>query len=518
MGLADLGNFILQAKELNLRRPLVQAQTQEEQNQAALSGVQAKSAAREYAKQNLTLDPDAVVDAAHFAASPQMPDVQPMPAIMPPGANAQDKNSDSANSMPDASPMPAITPPDDSAKPAPAKKSDDESTDQAPFPLTYTANGKNYPQTYTPPAGDSETPGSAQSPETTAPRTSPNLASTAGSPKSDQDQSADQSQTTDQDQQQPDVPSSQLPPLTKADLLTSSFYNLPKAAQDEILRQGREQMKAAGFHITDQELIQHYNENQARALPLLTPQTLMAGGMVPTRYSSEKGMELVNPNLGGGANHQSDNQQYHYDALTGQNVENKNFWTDDVIQQNRNKFAQQEIAANQLNGARQVLKNNPGIVGPLSGSKAGNAWRNIAAAFGYSGPKTDEATLRQWLAGQMREIMGTVSNVKNQQEFENLQQAISDPTMTAKNWEDALNRAEAGLRSERSSLSENFRQHGLSPYAESRLPGVNITQPNVSAPGGGASTISTEAEFNALPRGAHFVWQYPDGSTKELVK
>lgn len=314
-GLSALADFLYRQK---VQRPLVQAQTQQvgaetgllgaqtaasqqattqgglmfpEQLQSAqtanqVAKAQAALAVKQASLEQLTLPSDLTINVPAPVEAPAP--AAPAPAVPVSPFAAQLRTPDQGFSI---KPLPSIA--------APRLPTDNWSGSSQ--------TNRNTPQTssiLSAPVrpGDSTIPGTAAGPVLPTLRTTPDLASTAGAPK------ASQFHLLSAEGPRYDAPTEPaLPPVAAAPQVTTPgktvsvlfpphllhnarWEELPDDVQAQLLKSGHAQMAARGVPVTDEELIGQFYRNQAKAIPMWTPQSAAGAGLVPTKFTPA-GME-----------------------------------------------------------------------------------------------------------------------------------------------------------------------------------------------------------------------------------
>lgn len=183
-----------------------------------------------------------------------------------------------------------------------------------------------------------------------------------------------------------------------------------------------------------------------------------------------------------------------------------------------------QAAQDQTQRIQDIINNNPDLVGPLTGSKAANAMRTAKASVGGNTQGLSNLNeLNQFLAGQLFDSMSGVKVSRwTEAELGQLKQKMPLQTAPKDVWDAYFTRLNKALQRASEDQSELLRGQGVTPRPSlppvgPYIPGQIIppqthrvgdsVQPGSSGGAGAApASISSESEYNALPKGSKFIW------------
>ncbi len=506
-GLAGLGDFLYR---LQVQRPLVQQETKEAAARTGALGAQTKAmelqntltesvtnplAKRQFALQTLVLDPAKLPDSFEVPG-------EPIPAA--PAAQA----APSASPRWDFKPAPAIKPPT-----VPGFTGASNTNVNGPGRSILSA-----PAT----PGDSTVPGTTAGATPSVPRETPNLGSGAGAPKAPEPirlLSGDASMPAPAlpaAEPAPQVQPPQSVPFDKRRLLSERFHELPENVQQALLRQGREQMAAKGFAVTDGELIRRYYENQQASYPPISPWSAPAGLVL--KSIGPNGAEYLNPKLmeSFGAN----GPQPFLMAPDGSVRDNPAYLKPADLIQRRGELATTRSAQKLLGMAKAVIQNNPDAYGQslsegFGGTVPGQIKARVKAVFGNPETYNAQRTLEMQNLKGMLETLGQVHIGRvTEMEWGALSGTMPHLTDDDKVWNEWLDRFNALLSEAQSALTDT-----LTPYGYGQLPpvkgGVGVTRPGSgSTAKSGSQVVEYESPEQAKKLRPGTLVRFPDGSIR----
>lgn len=306
------------------------------------------------------------------------------------------------------------------------------------------------------------------------------------------------------------------------------FVRQPKEVQQEMVNRVIASAPEGSAPITPDEAtatLAHRDYSEAAAkLPPITPYTL-PGGMAPTKLSGgPQGVswEAANPGV---------------TPIPGQNGARSGFvmaggevkpdpmaLAPKEITASQNNLTDLEQSQNEVQKIRDMIGKNPELVGRgvvSGGSAIPRFGREALSYLGASPNYAKQNQIQQFLGKQLLNTLGQVHIGRvTEMEWNQLQKNMPTQDSPKEVWDDYLDRLSGALQKTYQDQAESLRQNGtpvtglppisratkVAPPNTARVGDSNIPGSSDSGSGNSAQTVSSRAEYEALPKGASFVW------------